>query len=430
MEKLINNKEITICGSGQSLSYLNKYTNIGIFCNSAIKCNQINKFGYKIWFIGRILVEAWNNWYEILNNLNDINCIPNTIIVLVDNSNIANDKFAEFKTFLNKNYPDIVLLKKIVHNLGNKKEIKSTGVLSLEYFLELKPKKIIICGFDGINNDTSYNSECFYDNKNDSGKKHLICDIKFFEKNIDSKILSPIKECGLYKWIDNQKNNYLKWADNELNKIPLLKIENKWTIRNATLGYICDQLDKNNDQALEFGVYKGSTLKKISKHVKKGYGFDGFQGLPKGNIGWKAGGLEVNHIPNCGNNIELVVGWYEETLDDFLKNNNSNFKLIHIDCDVFSSTKYVLNLLHKYNRLKKGTIIVFDEILNYPYFLEGELKALYEIAIEKKINFKWIGTHGKVMKSSELNSDKFNKLKLMKQFRSIGYFQEAAIEII
>jgi hypothetical protein len=109
-------------------------------------------------------------------------------------------------------------------------------------------------------------------------------------------------------------------------------------------------LDKNNDQALEFGVYKGHTLKKISKHVKKGYGFEG---LPKGNIGWKAGGFEVDQIPNCGNNIELVIGWYEETLEDFLKNNNSNFKLIHIDCDVFSSTKYVLNLLHKYNRLKK-----------------------------------------------------------------------------
>jgi len=46
-----------------------------------------------------------------------------------------------------------------------------------------------------------------------------------------------------------------------------------------------------------------------------------------------------------------------------------------MDADLYSSTKYILNVLKNY--IDKDCVIVFDELLNYPGFDgdKGELKA-------------------------------------------------------
>lgn len=128
--------------------------------------------------------------------------------------------------------------------------------------------------------------------------------------------------------------------------------------------------------------------------------------------------------------MELIQGWYDDTLDLFLKNHPEDFKLIHIDCDLYSSTKFVFEKLIEYKKLKPGVIIVFDEILNYNRFLEGELKALYEININNNINFEWIGTHGNITFPKDIvdPKSKFNKWSF-KDYRNNGYQQEAAIII-
>ena len=186
-------------------------------------------------------------------------------------------------------------------------------------------------------------------------------------------------------------------------------------------------IDKN-DIALEFGVYKGTTINLIAKYVKKVYGFDSFNGLPEDwqNIA-KKGYFSLNNLPNIDNNIVLIKGLFQDTLDNFfIKHKNKNIKLIHIDCDLYSSAVYVLNKLIEYNILKTGTIIVFDEILNYYNFMEGELLALYDSLIKNNIKYKWIGTHGKIM--SNIDIEKYKKWNF-KQFRINGYQQEAAIII-
>ena len=48
--------------------------------------------------------------------------------------------------------------------------------------------------------------------------------------------------------------------------------------------------------------------------------------------------------------------------------NLENIALVHIDCDLYSSTKYVLDTLKK--NIDNNCIIVFDEIVNYINFLK------------------------------------------------------------
>ena len=62
----------------------------------------------------------------------------------------------------------------------------------------------------------------------------------------------------------------------------------------------------------------------------------------------------------------------------------------HIDCDCYSSAKVVLDLLAP--RLRRGTVLVFDELMNYshdwPY--SGEFQALLEFQqAHPKFRFAW-----------------------------------------
>ena len=224
-------------------------------------------------------------------------------------------------------------------------------------------------------------------------------------------------------------NLYINWVNLELNKIPIFDKDND---KYFTLKYILDQITNKNYNGLEFGVFKGLTTNMISKHVKKLYGFDSFEGLPEawdGVVG--KGFFKIEGLPIVDSNVELIQGLFQDTLDNFLKNHPEDFKFIHIDCDLYSSTKYIFSKLIEYKKLKKGVIIVFDEILNYNKFLEGELKALYEINTQNGIKFEWIGTHGNIIfpKDLEDKNNKFNKWSF-KQYRKKGYQQEAAIVII
>jgi hypothetical protein len=180
---------------------------------------------------------------------------------------------------------------------------------------------------------------------------------------------------------------------------------------------------------LEFGVFNGMTINMISKHCDKVYGFDSFEGLPEDWNGvCKKEYFKVSRLPKVDKNTTLIKGWFNDTLDLFLKNNpDIVIDMIHIDCDLYSSTKDVFNTLIKHEKIKKGLIIVFDELINYNKFYEGEIKALYEININDNINFEWLYTHGNVVKYEDIS--KYNNMSF-KEFRNKGYQQEVAIKII
>jgi len=141
---------------------------------------------------------------------------------------------------------------------------------------------------------------------------------------------------------------------------------------------------------LEFGVFKGDTANFFSRYVKKLYAFDSFEGLKEdwlGNIDNSKGKFNLNkQVPKLNPNVEPVVGWVQDTLDDFLKKHNPKINFIHIDLDTYPSTKYVLEKIKPY--LIKNSIIIFDELYNFINWEEGEFKALREVFNENEYCYK------------------------------------------
>ena len=141
---------------------------------------------------------------------------------------------------------------------------------------------------------------------------------------------------------------------------------------------------------LEFGVYKGSSIDIIS-NFSKVYGFDSFYGLPED---WKDGFLDhvkgtysTNGVFKTNNKkVVIIKGLVEDTLKKFLKI-NKKIIFIHLDLDIYSSSKFVLSNLKKYIN-KDGLIIHLGQIYNYTGWQIGEFKAFKEEIIQDK-NFKF-----------------------------------------
>ena len=138
---------------------------------------------------------------------------------------------------------------------------------------------------------------------------------------------------------------------------------------------------------LEFGVYKGQSINILSKLKpnKIFHGFDTFTGLPEewdmGDKKIKAGHFNLDKIPNVEKNVILHKGLFKSTIPEWQKKYAGEISFINIDCDLYSSTKTVLEYLNQ--QIVKNTIIRFDDLLPsplspYPNWMEGEWKALSE----------------------------------------------------
>ena len=139
---------------------------------------------------------------------------------------------------------------------------------------------------------------------------------------------------------------------------------------------------------LEFGVYSGKTINKLSKCCNLIYGFDSFDGLPEDwtdDIG--KGHFSVPEPPRVEDNVELVIGWFDETLPKFVKEYViDKISFINIDCDLYSSTKTIFKHLGPY--IKPGTYIYFDEFLIKKNMKENEAKAFAEFLDEYNYGYR------------------------------------------
>jgi hypothetical protein len=149
---------------------------------------------------------------------------------------------------------------------------------------------------------------------------------------------------------------------------------------------------------LEFGVYKGRSIKILAKlfNDRNIYGFDCWKGLPISfGTHWKENTFQSDKIKKDKKNIKLIDGYFEDSLPNFIKNFNEEISFIHIDCDIYSSTLTIFKYLQEH--IKKGTIISFDEIIGYDEYLYHELLAFYQFIKFKKFNYSVIGSwHGKI----------------------------------
>jgi predicted O-methyltransferase YrrM len=142
---------------------------------------------------------------------------------------------------------------------------------------------------------------------------------------------------------------------------------------------------------LEFGVYSGKSINFISSLVDGiVYGFDSFEGLPeKWRDGFGKGVFKVDQLPTVRKNVQLVEGWFCDSIPKFANGNKQEIGFLHIDCDLYSSTKTIFDLLG--SRIVPGTVIVFDEFFNYPGWELGEYRAFMEFTSNNYIQYEYIG---------------------------------------
>lgn len=137
---------------------------------------------------------------------------------------------------------------------------------------------------------------------------------------------------------------------------------------------------------LEFGVADGHSLRRVVAGAPAGsrvVGFDSFDGLPEHwRDGFGQGMFRTNRPEVPG--AELVVGLYTATLPTW-SSNDEPIRLVHIDCDLYSSTRTVLE--HIGPHLTPGGLVVFDEFHGYSGHEAHEAKAWAEWAEENDIRW-------------------------------------------
>jgi hypothetical protein len=167
----------------------------------------------------------------------------------------------------------------------------------------------------------------------------------------------------------------------------------------------------------QFGVFSGISMisildgyKKLNKTYGKFWGFDSFCGIPKETnedlpkIEWGEGEFSTLDYLNLKDpnqasqviyntikevhpesNIEMVVGYFSESLKSCPLEKMKPASYIDIDVDIYSSTIQALEFLCQNNLIVSGTVINFDDWIGYE---AGEGRALLEISQKYKLDLK------------------------------------------
>jgi len=145
---------------------------------------------------------------------------------------------------------------------------------------------------------------------------------------------------------------------------------------------------------LEFGVATGETVNHIASATPGVvYGFDVFTGLPEDwRPGFPEGAFARQALPRVLDNVELVVGLFAKTLPAFVHTHPGPVSLLHVDCDLSSSTRTIFRYLG--HRIVPGTVILFDEYLNYPGWKQHEFKAFQEYIAWSGQTYEYISVVG------------------------------------
>ena len=164
---------------------------------------------------------------------------------------------------------------------------------------------------------------------------------------------------------------------------------------------------------LEFGVFLGYSARVLAANIKRYkfnstrlHLFDSFEGFPEAvekdlsiyeviNGIWQRGGLstpkEIELLIEKGlqkelgkERVSVTKGFFNQTLEETIRKGAlSKALLVHLDCDLYSSSKYVLHTLFEHGLIQDGTIVICDDwmtSLGNPNL--GQRKAVAEILLE------------------------------------------------
>lgn len=153
---------------------------------------------------------------------------------------------------------------------------------------------------------------------------------------------------------------------------------------------------------LDFGTLTGNCIKIMCSLLPNDivYGFDCYTGYPEEFGVQKKGAWCIPSPKNLPANSKLIEGLFEHTLKEFLKEQQQKINIIHIDCDLYDSTKYVFDTCYLY--MQEGTVVQFNGLFNRNVFANGdtlfwfndELTAWNDFVTEKNIKWEWVGSQG------------------------------------
>jgi hypothetical protein len=144
---------------------------------------------------------------------------------------------------------------------------------------------------------------------------------------------------------------------------------------------------------LEFGVFKGHSINVIASAFgdRQVHGFDSFEGLPADWPGYNVRASAFDQggkLPRVAANVILHKGWFDQSLPEFLRDTPGEIAFIHVDCDIYESTKTIFDVAG--DRIRPGTVIAFDEYHNYPGWREHEHRALQEFCTQRDVRYEYI----------------------------------------
>ncbi len=219
----------------------------------------------------------------------------------------------------------------------------------------------------------------------------MIASIKRFLINSIYRIVAPIKSKIAhdleYELSLDARKSSAKYLSLNMGGVPAFKDRNS---------LIEQSLSMVSTEGLyhEFGVFKGDSISYIAKKVPRDtmiHGFDSFSGLPEF---WRPGYNKTifdlrENLPKVPLNVSLYKGWFNETLPVFVSQYQELVVFVHIDCDLYSSTKTIFEVLS--HRLSPGCIVVFDEYFNHPGWQQDEFKAFHEFLEHTGRKYEYIG---------------------------------------
>jgi hypothetical protein len=149
---------------------------------------------------------------------------------------------------------------------------------------------------------------------------------------------------------------------------------------------------------LEFGVYRGESINRIAQKIapKPIHGFDSFEGLPADWFNMPKEFFSLGgKLPAVKKNVILHKGFYDVSLPAWAAENKGPIAFAHIDCDVYTSTNAVLDNIGA--SFVAGSVLLFDDYFNQPFWSEDSHKAVEEYVARSGITVDYIAYSYKEM---------------------------------
>lgn len=167
----------------------------------------------------------------------------------------------------------------------------------------------------------------------------------------------------------------------------------EFACRSPLIDFCLGQVSHLPGDVVEFGTYQGVTARMILRSMgpsRRLFCCDSWEGLPEEWDRAREELIPAGHfatsVPDLGDDRAVMIqGWYKDTGERLLELASPTLAMVHIDCDLYSSTVTALATVR--DRLQAGTVILFDELWNYPKWRDHEHKALEESGITGT----WIG---------------------------------------